>query len=134
MLVLNGLKVVKTMRSSQEFKIGLSSFMHLISRATARIPSEAVVEQKISMINIMNRENVGWEKLLTEIQFRDFGPFSHEDERLVELMYQTLKPVKGLRFTIIHKDLRVRRSGIEISKPVDRLRRRKSKFRGLIEM
>ena len=71
------------MRSSQEFKIGLSSFMHLISRATARIPSEAVVEQKISMINVMNRENLGWEKLLTEIQFRDFGPFPHDDERLV---------------------------------------------------
>ena len=122
------------MRASKEFRTGLSSFMHLISRATARIPSEAVVQKKISMINFMNGENLGWEKLLTEVQFRDFGPFPHEDERLVELMYKNLKPVKGLRFTIVHKDLRVKRSGIEVSKPVDRLRRRESKFKGLIEL
>ena len=82
----------------------------------------------------MNRENLCWEKLLTDLQYRDFGPYAHEDEPLVEAIYKILKHEKGMHVTVKQKDLRSQRSAIQISKPVDRLQKRKNKFRGLVDM
>ena len=76
--VLRELRVVKTMRTMSCIWKGNPNYMRLLTRGAVRKPSEAVVEQIISIVNMQNRENLDWSNLLTEVQFRTFGPYAHE--------------------------------------------------------
>ena len=128
---LQELRVVRTMRLLPEIWKGNHNYMRLLTRGAVRKPSETVVEQLISVINQQTRENLDWNKLLTEVQFRTFGPYAHEWDNLLNKMYANLHKDKRLRCTILYPELRKKRNPhLQGSVSTTRLRNRKSKFQG----
>ena len=132
--VLCELRVVKTMRTMSSVWKGNANYMRLLTRGAVRKPSEAVVEQIISIVNMQNRENLDWGNLLTEVQFRTFGPYAHEWGDLVEELYNHLHEDQKMRSIVQHPELRRKRSAhLEGSVSTTRLKNRKSKFQGFFK-
>ena len=132
-IILRELRVVKTMRTRPTVWTGNSNYMRLLTRAAVRKPSETVVEQLISVINIQNRENLAWSCLLTEVQFRAFGPYAHEWGDLIKALYRKLHEDEHMRSLVQHPDRRRRRSAyLQGSASTTRLKSRKSKFQGFV--
>ena len=132
--VLRELKVVKTMRTMSCIWKGNPNYMRLLTRGAVRKPSEAVVEQIISIVNMQNRENLDWGNLLTEVQFRTFGPYAHEWGDLVEELYNDLHEDQKMRSMVQHPELRRKRSAhLEGSVSTTRLKNRTSKFQGFVK-
>ena len=128
---LQELRVVRTMRLLPAIWEGNHSYMRLLTRGAVRKPSEAVVEQLISVINRQTRENLDWNKLVTEVQFRTFGPYAHEWDILLDKLYSNLHTNKRMRCMILHPKLRKQRNPhLKGSVSTTRLRNRKSKFQG----
>ena len=107
---MNELRVIKTMRTEEVIWKGNSSYMRLLTRAAVRKPSETIVEQIISVIGLQARENLDWRKLLSEVQFRTFGPDAHEWDSLLEEMYINLHEDKKMRCIVRNPGLRKKRS------------------------
>ena len=128
---LQELRVVRTLRLCPEFWEGNHSYMRLLTRGAVRKPSETVVEQLISVINRQTRENLDWNKLLTEVQFRTLGPYAHEWDHLLDNMFKKLHNDKKMRSTILHPELRKKRNPhLKGSASTTRLMNRRSVFRG----
>ena len=129
--ILNELRVIKTMRTEEDIWRGNSSYMRLLTRAAVRRPSETIVEQLISIIGDQVRENLDWSKLLTEVQFRTFGPYAHEWDNLLDMMYKILHEDQKMRCIVRYPGLREKRSShLKGSVSTTRLMNRKSKFQG----
>ena len=127
------LRVVKTMRTNPKIWEGNHSYMRLLARAAVRKPSETILEHVIPITNDHTRENLEWQKLLTEVQFKTFGPYAHEWDELIEKMYEILHNTKKMRCTITHPKLRNKRSPhLKGSASTTRWMRRKSLFAKLI--
>ena len=120
------------MRTEEEIWRGNSSCMRLLTRAAVRRPSETIVEQLISIIGDQVRENLDWSKLLAEVQFRTFGPYAHEWDNLLDMMYRILHEDQKMRCIVRYPGLREKRSShLKGSVSTTRLMNRKSKFQGL---
>ena len=107
---LEELRVIKTMRTDKSIWEGNNSYMRLLTRAAVRKPSETVLERLISVIGNQARENFDWSKLLTEVQFRSFGPYAHEWDNLIDQMYTILNENDKMRCLVRHPRLRKKRS------------------------
>jgi len=132
--VLRELRVVKTMRTMSCIWKGNPNYMRLLTRGAVRKPSEAVVEQIISIVNMQNRENLDWGNLLTKVQFRTFDPYAHVWGDLVKELYNDLYENQKMRSIVQHPELRRKRSAhLEGSVSTTRLKNRKSKFQGFFK-